>query len=616
MAEPLVTSDAPSSAGTTSGQTSWRLLLGAGDAGLAAQAWLDLAVALVTQAVPDGAAAPVQGAFVALRQDGARYARAASFGEGAVSFLLAKAAERCLQLQRSVVQNDEAAGSACQLALPILSGDRLEGVVAFELARSVLPHLDRVTRLVQWGLGWFGRAGQGNAMPSPGQAVEWLGLVTGAGDADTALEAVCSMLAGQWSLARVSIGFGGAGKMRLRATSRGRLSTLQTDFVIALKAAMEEAVEAGTALAVPPPEGQLAAIGAHQRLCRAHGVAWSATLPVRLPDARGGAGWVAMTLQGDGAAPQPDQIAGWQAVAAQVAPLLALRLRADRGLLGHAGALVRGAGAGRAAWKPVLALAAVAALVGTALFPVPFRVNARATLEGTVKRSIAAPFDGYLVEAAVRPGDRVAAGTVLARMDDRELRLQKLDYVGRIAESRRQADEAIGRRDMATAGIATARRMQAEAELRLIDAHLARTSFVAPFDGIVIAGDPSQSIGAPLRRGEVVYELSPLDGYRVALEVEENDFAAVTPGQEGRMVLASIPYASWPIRVTGVTPLATAKDGRNAFRVEARLEQPDAALRPGMQGIGKIEAGTAPLAWVWVRGAVAWARLKLWAWMP
>jgi len=612
MAEPLVSSDAPSSAGPSNGQASWRQLLGAGDAGLAAQAWLELAVALVTQAAPDGPA-PVQGAFVALRQDGARYARAASFGEGAVSFLLAKAAERCLQLQRSVVQNDEAAGGTCQLALPIMAGEKLEGVVAFELARSILPQLDRVTRLVQWGLGWFGRAGAANAMPAPPQAAEWLGLVAAGGDTDTAIEALCSMLAGQWALTRVSIGLGGAGKMRLRATSRGRLSTLQTDFVIALKAAMEEAVEAGTALAVPPPEGQLAAIGAHQRLCRAHEVAWSATLPVRLP---GRAGWMAMTLEGDGTAPQPEQIAGWQAVAAQVAPLLALRLRADRGLLGHAGALVKEAGAGRAAWKPVAALAAAAALVGIALLPVPFRVNARATLEGAVKRSIAAPFDGYLVEAAVRPGDRVAAGTVLARMDDRELRLQKFDYEGRIAESRRQADEAIGRRDMAAAGIATARRMQAEAELRLIDAHLGRTSFVAPFDGIVISGDPSQSIGAPLRRGEVVYELSPLDGYRVALEVEENDFAAIKPGQEGHMVLASLPYASWPVQVTGVTPLATAKDGRNAFRVEARLEQPDAALRPGMQGIGKIEAGTAPLAWVWVRGAVAWARLKLWAWMP
>ncbi|MXP64607.1 HlyD family efflux transporter periplasmic adaptor subunit [Roseomonas sp. M0104] len=610
MAEPLANPDAPSPAGPAPGQPSWRLLLGAGDARLASQAWLDLAVTLVAQAVPDGAA-PVQGAFVALRQDGARYARAASFGEGAVSFLLAKAAERCLQLQRSVVQNDEAAGGACQLALPIMAGETLEGVVAFELSRSVLPQLDRVTRLVQWGLGWFGRAGAANA--APGQATEWLGLVAAPGDADTAFEALCSMLAAQWALTRVSLGLGGAGKMRLRATSRGRLSTLQTDFVIALKAAMEEAVEAGTALAVPPQAGQLAAIGAHQRLCRTHDVAWAVTLPVRLP---GHAGWVAMTLEGDGGAPQPEQIAGWQAVAAQVAPLLALRLRAERGLLGHAGALVREAGTGRAAWKPVAALVAAAALVGIALFPVPFRVNARATLEGAVKRSVAAPFDGYLAEAAVRPGDRVAAGTVLARMDDRELRLQKLDYEGRIAESRRQADEAIGRRDMAAAGIATARRMQAEAELRLIDAHLARTSFVAPFDGIVISGDPSQSIGAPLRRGEVVYELSPLNGYRVALEVEESDFAAVQPGQEGRMVLASLPYASWPVQVTGVTPLATARDGRNAFRVEARLEQPDAALRPGMQGIGKIEAGTAPLAWVWVRGAVAWARLKLWAWMP
>ncbi|MCQ4159247.1 HlyD family efflux transporter periplasmic adaptor subunit [Roseomonas sp. GC11] len=616
-------------AGGSPGQASWRALLGAGEAGQAAQAWLDLAVILIGQAVPggasgaaaEGAASPVLGAFVALRQEGARYGRAATHGEGTASFLLAKAAERCLQLQRTVVQNDEAAGAAFQLALPLMAGYRLEGVVAFELSRAALPQLDRVTRLLQWGLGWFGRGAPGEAGTAAAPAAEWLELLTAGADLATALEAVCSLLAGQWAVGRVSIGLGRAGRLRLRATSRGRLSTLQTEFILALAAAMEEAVESGAPLCLPPREGQVAAIGAHQRLCRAHGVAWAATFPVPLSpqgaSPPGRAPWMALTVEGEGAPPAPEQMALWQGVAARLAPVLALRGQAERGLLGHAGAAL-GAALGRPGrlWKPALALAAAGALLGLALLPVPFRVNARATLEGSVKRSIAAPFDGYLAEALARPGDRVAAGTLLARMEDRELRLQRLDYEGRLVESRRQADEAIGRRDMATAGIATARRMQAEAELRLIDAHLARTGFVAPFDAIVIAGDPSQSIGAPLRRGEVVYELSPLDDYRVTLEVEEGDFAAIAAGQQGRLVLASLPYGDWPIRVTAVTPLASARDGRNSFRVEARLEQRDAALRPGMQGIGKVEAGTAPLAWVWGRSALAWARLKLWAWLP
>ncbi|MEI6158526.1 MAG: HlyD family efflux transporter periplasmic adaptor subunit [Roseococcus sp.] len=608
MSEPISNADPQ----PPPGHAAWRALLGAGDASVAPQPWLDLAVLQVGQALDD--AASVRGGFIALRQeDGAKYVRAASFGEGAVSFLLAKAAERCLQLQRTVVQNDEAAAESCVLALPILDAGGLQGVVAIEIARVTAPQLDRVTRLLQWGLGWFNR-GAASTGPAP-EGADWLGPLSGAGDTQVVLEALCTQLAGLWGLMRLSVGLGDVGKMRVRATSRGRLSTLQTDFTVALKAAMEEAVEAGAPLAAPPGEAQMSAIGAHQRLLRAHEAAWALTLPIPLARPEDGVAWFAMTLEGEGAPPEPERIAAWQGIAARIAPVVLVRLRADRSLLGHAGAVLRPS-AVRTAWKPALIVASLAALIGAAAFPVPYRATARATLEGTVKRVIAAPFDGYLMQADLRPGDRVTAGTLLARMDDRELRIQRSELEARMGESRRQADEAIGRRDMAAAGIAQARRQQAEAELRLIEAHLARTSFVAPFDAIVISGDPSQAIGAPVRRGDVIYELSPLEAYRVALEVEEGDFAAIATGQQGRIVLASLPHQSWGIEVTRVTPIATARDGRTTFRVDARLTEMSDVLRPGMQGVAKVRAGYAPLAWVWTRSMINWLRIKVWTWMP
>ena len=41
----------------------------------------------------------------------------------------------------------------------------------------------------------------------------------------------------------------------------------------------------------------------------------------------------------------------------------------------------------------------------------------------------------------------------------------------------------------------------------LIDAQLSRTRIVAPFDAIVVKGDLSQSLGAPVERGNVLFEL-------------------------------------------------------------------------------------------------------------
>jgi hypothetical protein len=68
--------------------------------------------------------------------------------------------------------------------------------------------------------------------------------------------------------------------------------------------------------------------------------------------------------------------------------------------------------------------------------------------------------------------------------------------------------------------------------------------------------------------------------------------------------------------VTQITPVNEAKDGRNYFRVEARLEGNVERLRPGMEGVGKIYVDQRKLVWIWTRSLVDWARLKLWSWLP
>ena len=60
-------------------------------------------------------------------------------------------------------------------------------------------------------------------------------------------------------------------------------------------------------------------------------------------------------------------------------------------------------------------------------------------------------------------------------------------------------------------------------------------------------------------------------------------------GQRGELVLASMPGVRFPLTVKSVTPVNTAKDGRNLFRVEAPLDvKPDGRLRPGMEGVNLI----------------------------
>ena len=62
--------------------------------------------------------------------------------------------------------------------------------------------------------------------------------------------------------------------------------------------------------------------------------------------------------------------------------------------------------------------------------------------------------------------------------------------------------------------------------------------------------------------------------------------------------------------------LAKADDGANIFRVEASLDNPPELLRPGMEGVGKINAGQAKLIWIWTHEITDWFRLWLWSWWP
>ena len=39
-------------------------------------------------------------------------------------------------------------------------------------------------------------------------------------------------------------------------------------------------------------------------------------------------------------------------------------------------------------------------------------------------------------------------------------------------------------------------------------------------------------------------------------------------------------------------------------------------LRPGMDGVGKVDVGDRSYGWILFHGLVDWLRLKLWLWLP
>ena len=233
-----------------------------------------------------------------------------------------------------------------------------------------------------------------------------------------------------------------------------------------------------------------------------------------------------------------------------------------------------------------------------------------------VQRAIVAGIDGYIAEAQVRAGDTVKEGALMGRLDDRDLVLERRNSEGRRAQLVREYREAVAQHDRSRANILDAELAQANAEVQLIDAKLARTELVAPFDGVVVKGDLTQSLGSPVERGAVLFEIAPLDGYRIILEVDERDISHLVVGQAGRLVLTALPGDPLSLTVRRILPVSVPEQGRNYFRVEAQLNSGPEGLRPGMEGVAKIDAGSHAIGWIWSRGLVDWMRLRIWSWLP
>ncbi len=233
-----------------------------------------------------------------------------------------------------------------------------------------------------------------------------------------------------------------------------------------------------------------------------------------------------------------------------------------------------------------------------------------------MQRAAVAPFDGFIAANPRRAGDLVKEGDVLAQLDDRDLKLEVQNWASERAKLSRQRQKALAESNRVEAALLQAQMQQAGAKLALAEQKLARTAITAQLDGVVLTGDLSQKLGSPVSQGEVLFEIAPLDDYRLVLQVDEKDIAYLDAGQSGSLVLSGLAGEPMEIEVTRVTSVAQLDEGENIFRVEAAVTPGAVTPLPGMQGVGKVTVGRRSFLFVWSRGLMTWLRLTLWTWLP
>ncbi len=382
----------------------------------------------------------------------------------------------------------------------------------------------------------------------------------------------------------------------------------------AMAVAMDEAIEQGASITYPSPPG------ARPRVTLAHGdiARRSGSSLLTVPLVSGGRLIGALTLEFRGDEPPGEQgLASCERMVCLIAPLLELKRDADlswTARLGLASHSVREQLAQPGHWRVKAGLLASLPLAAVlCCWPVEYRVSAPAHLEGAVQRMLVAPADGFLRDANVKPGDQVKEGQVLAVLADQDLELERRKWASEQAQQENNYLSALAKGERTQYVVNFGRADAARAQLELVQQQILRSRLRAPFDGVVIKGDLSQSLGAPVQRGDVLLTIAPANAYRLIVEVDERDIADVRLGQQGALALAALPHATLDFRVVRVTPVATAKDGRNFYEVEAQLDATPAGMRPGLQGVAKIAASQQSLAWIWTHRVADWTRLAIWS---
>ena len=511
------------------------------------------------------------------------------------------------------------AATARVISLPVRSGNRAVGSIALELPnddaesrRTTLLELERVAASLAAALDVAAAPAQLDA----GSVLRFQAIVLSHDRFRAAATAFATELASSLHFDRVTVGFLNNGYTSVVAISHSAEFESKAEIIRAVGEAMDEAVEQGATIVYPGTGGERPQVTlAHAALARRQG-----GVACTIPLASNGRIFGAVTLHRASATTLgKDELTRCEHLVCLVGPILDLKYSNEHSWLKRLRQTVR------AAWdyarepghvKVKAAVCGATALFAALLFvPVDYRVSAPARLEGSIQRVLVAPVDGFLRQAHVRPGDTVAADQVLVELAEQDLQLERRKWESELTQHESAYLSALAKSDRAQYAINYAKASEARAQLELVEQHLSRSRVRAPFAGVVIKGDLSQSLGAPVQRGEVLLTIAPADEFRLIVEVDERDIADVQPGQAGQLALAALPNSTLDFRVERITPVASSRDGRNFFEVEGKFDAAAAkSLRPGLQGVAKIKAVDQPLAWIWTHRFVDWLRITLWSW--
>ncbi len=427
--------------------------------------------------------------------------------------------------------------------------------------------------------------------------------------------ALCNQIAARFGAQRVSLGFASHHGVRLLALSHTEKFTRHMKIVQDLEAGMEECLDQDLEILLPAPPG---ATQVTRSLALLGDVALAA-LPMRRNGDIVAVLIVERELQKHFS---PVELEALRVICELTTARLDDLYRYDRWFGARWARSTRELGSvvvgPKYTWAKLIAIGVAAFLIFSLVVKGEYRVKAPFTFEATEKVVLAAPFNGFLRSVNVKVGDPItqhdADSTILAEFDTSELRsrlassqAERLGYV-------RQADIARRDRKAAEAQVAEYQAQKLQHEIELLEYQIRSAAIRAPLTGVVFKGDLEQRVGAKFEIGTPLFEVGRLDAIRGELSVAEEDILDLKVGQIGELAAASFPTKHIRFTVERITPMAEMTRNQNTFKVRVKLNDTDIAawMKPGMNGVAKVDIDRRSFAWIWTHSLINWLRMKLW----
>jgi len=425
--------------------------------------------------------------------------------------------------------------------------------------------------------------------------------------------AFCNGIATRFQLSRASLGWLEGGYIRLRAMSRTEQFNRQMAAAQSLEAAMEECLDQDEEIVWPVPEGVTSVARAHEAYEKDQKPGNVVSVPLRVDNKVVGV----LTCERPDDAFNPAELQQIRLSCDQVARRLSELKLHDRWFGARWMNQARDWSAQwlgpEHTWSKVTGIGGAILLALLFLVHVNYRVEGDFILRSDQAGYLTAPFDGYIEQVFVRPGDVVTNGEALMSLNRSELLLQQSAAMADLARYQRAAEKDRAANNIADMRIDEAQAAQVKAQLDLVRYRLDHATVHAEFDGALVEGDLRERIGSPVKQGDALFKVARIDTLYAEADIHESDVQRILGKSKGEIAFVAQPKIKFPVTIQAIEPAAVTKKDGNMFL--ARLKPAGAVgiwWRPGMTGTCKLSAEKESLFWILTHRTVDFLRMKLW----